>query len=859
MISLNLRTLWRRLAVLRRRIRRDGAQRLDANTATEREQAIIRVFMGGAVILYMLASGVEVELLGVAAGIRLLSLFYLLSSLALLIQVVRADEPSASRRYVGILLDLSCTTAAMAVSGEAGAPLLGLYLWIIVGNGFRFGVPSLVVSAIVSFVGFSGVIVYSEYWSQHPLLGVSYLLILILIPAYVAALLTKLRRAMHRAREASAHKSQFLAKMSHELRTPLNGVIGMSDLLMDSSIGSKEREFVKTIHRSGKTLLAIIDNVLDFSKIEAGRLPIQTVEIDIHQLVAEAVSMFSQQAQRKGITLTSEFDYRAPFSVLGDALHIRQVLMNLIGNAVKFTDVGSVVVRVKPLPERHGDDRLMLHFEVEDSGIGIAAEDQIGIFESFRQANADTARRFGGTGLGTAIARELVHLMGGRIGLHSQLGVGSLFWFELPLELVPLSAPDADEVLSGERALVVGRGEEARRLLNALSAMGLHADVTPRVSGATALMSEAIDAGKGYGLVLVLERHVDPNAPPTWLHGGAGQSDALHFLVSAKAAGDTANSFRAGFDGVLTLPLRREELRNAVHAARSLRLLPENVVSLVDYYRRIAPVDRARLHVLVAEDNEINRQVLRAILERAGHRLTVVDDGEAALDALQGGDGVFDLMILDKGMPGRSGLSVFQAQRFMYPQAPIPTIILSADATEVAIRECLDAGVDAYLTKPVESRRLLETIARLAENGPGRDAPGETKRQSEVQVGVDPAAVDREKLRSLRQLGEDSSFFSELVSGFRRDAERSLLDMADALKAADYPALRSAIHALEGSAKEMGATGLAAAVVQLRELKPFELQLPKARERLEVLRACLSGTLERIMREESESKEEHAH
>jgi two-component system sensor histidine kinase RpfC len=310
---------------------------------------------------------------------------------------------------------------------------------------------------------------------------------------------------------------------------------------------------------------------------------------------------------------------------------------------------------------------------------------------------------------------------------------------------------------------------------------------------------------------------------------------------------------------VLGLPLRRDELLNAVHAARSARALPENVVSLADYYRRLVPAERARLHVLVAEDNDTNRRVLRAILERAGHRLTVVEHGEAALDAIQDNADSFDLMVLDKNMPGRSGLDVFRAQRFMNPRVPIPTIILSADATDVAMHECLEAGVDAFLTKPVESRRLLETIARLGDRRRPRQIVHAAPPITGGGLPSDAVLVDEEKLQSLRRLGGDiDGFYDELVRGFQRDAERAILDIAAALSSSEYPALRAAVHALEGSARELGALSLADMASQFRGLKPFELRSPRAEELLGQLRSMLSSTLQLLTAPLVQSQDDQA-
>ncbi|WP_295878764.1 ATP-binding protein [uncultured Thiohalocapsa sp.] len=729
--------------------RRGGERRGDS----EREQAIIRLVLGGIVVLYMVTAGSEGADAQSVATVRWVGGLFLLAAAVLLLAALRGLGPAYVRRSFGILLDLSGTSLMMAVSGESGAPLLGIYLWVIVGNGFRYDTRYLALATALSVIGFSLAALSSPYWHAHPFFALSYLLVLLIIPSYVAALLGKLHRAVRQAEAASSAKSRFLAKMSHELRTPLNGVIGVSDLLLDADLRGQERELVRTIHASGRTLLGIIDNILDFSKIEAGRINIAPAQLDLRRLVSETVAMFGAEARRKGIALDTHLDPRLPPAVRGDPLHIRQVLMNLLGNAVKFTESGGVTVRVLCADDDAASSSLDVRFEVEDTGIGIAIADQPHIFESFRQANPGTARRYGGTGLGTAIARELVRLMDGRIGFRSSAGEGSLFWFELPLARVPLAA-------------VAGAADSA----------------------------EAPD---------------DP----------------------AAAAMDARGSAAAG--------------------------AAENILSLTDHHRRQAP--GRGLKVLVAEDNDANRRVLRAVLERAGHRLVMVEDGEAALDVLEAQGGSLDLLVLDKNMPGRCGLEVFRAQRFMYPQDPIPTIILSADATDAALAEARDAGVDAYLTKPVEGRRLLDSIARVARAAAGdggADSTGahaamsaEPNRSEPPQgsaVGGDEPLLDPHKLASLRGLDAGSGFFEQLVSGFREDAERAVDGVAEALRDADYPALRRALHALEGSAVELGARRLVGAARRLRSLRPFELDSAQARRLLGELREILATTLQAL-------------
>ena len=298
-------------------------------------------------------------------------------------------------------------------------------------------------------------------------------------------------------------------------------------------------------------------------------------------------------------------------------------------------------------------------------------------------------------------------------------------------------------------------------------------------------------------------------------------------------------------------------VENAVHALRSLVAMPENVVSLAEHYRRVSTPGQGPLSILVAEDNETNQRVLRAILERAGHRLTMVDDGDDALDKLQQDAEQFDLMLLDRNLPGRNGLDIFRAQRFMQPSASIPTIILSADATEHSISESLAAGVDAYLTKPVESRKLLETIARLADAQLAPpDSPSSDANVSNSHPLVSWQLTDKSKIESLRELDDDGEFFADLVAGFSRDVDRSLSDLASAIDAGDYAQLRNALHALGGSARELGALALVATAEEFKTLKPFELSSQRAKAMLTRLRQVKQETLMSLAEPQTESKDD---
>jgi two-component system sensor histidine kinase RpfC len=310
------------------------------------------------------------------------------------------------------------------------------------------------------------------------------------------------------------------------------------------------------------------------------------------------------------------------------------------------------------------------------------------------------------------------------------------------------------------------------------------------------------------------------------------------------------------FENVLRLPLVKQELANAVLASGSMTAMPENVVSLAEHYRRVSTQAQGPLSILVAEDNETNQRVLRAILERAGHALTLVQDGEAALDELQQDDAQFDLLLLDRNLPARNGLDVYRAYRFMRPSGKIPTIMLSADATERSISESLAAGIDAYLTKPVESRKLLDTVARLTDRTPDDDREPEPKRGSALDSVADPPLLDRGTIATLRELDEDGEFYSDLIAGFNHDADNALREIASALEDGDYPQLRRALHALDGSARELGALRLVAISAEFKTLKPFELSSANAKALLTRLVNAKKETLESLDQPEAASQDD---
>ena len=810
-------------------------ERIQARPDTEFQQAVVRLCIVVSFYLYF-ALGWSEPSPAVAAQVHFLGTSLTLISLALMIGALVDPGVSVARRGIGMALDFTVATYMLAISNETGAPIVATYLWVTLGNGFRYGMRYLLVSTLASAAGFIVVYQLNPFWHAHTPLWWAIWLTLVVVPLYAANLLKQLHNAIKRAEEASQAKSNFLANMSHELRTPLNGVIGVADLLAETKLDKEQKEFAQVIHASAHTLLELIDNVLDISRIESGRVLTTNEDFDLHRTVNGTIAMMEPQARGKGLVLASHIAPQTPFQLHGDARHLRQILINLIGNAIKFTEHGRVDIYIRPIGQA---DPQRLRFEVVDTGIGIPEEALSRVFDSFTQADPTITRRFGGSGLGTTIAKQLVEALGGQIGLHSREGEGTTFWFELPFTLrASQPGPVPEQFDTPMRVAILASGELTTRIQSVIRNWGADPVAVDNTTRLAAELSAYLSGGTPLGAVVV-ERSALPGDPVACLNLLRDDPNLAFLPViliesdAHAALSQDAQLIHDGFASVLRTPVNTTLLFNAIHAAIS-RDMPPNVVSLADHFQSQAGLAPG-LRILVAEDNPVNQRVLRGLLEHAGHKTYLAHDGEEALALLEADDESFDLAIIDMHMPQLSGPEVVQRWRFM-ETGHLPVIMLTADARAEARTVCEDAGADTFLTKPINGRELLDSIARIA----GQRA--HTAAVAAPPTTPEPSELDESVLDDLAQMG-GTTFVEDLLGSFTEDSQRALRDIERALAAQDYGQWHDQLHMLKGGASDVGAQQLARRCAEAEHVKPFELSSGLAEARLDAVRSALGNTL----------------
>ncbi|WP_260987528.1 hybrid sensor histidine kinase/response regulator [Roseomonas gilardii] len=818
------------------------AARLRRRPDKEHEIALNRVAIAlGALVYFFLVVPSDASL----EEARWLCAAFAIATMLIFGHLVIRPGVSVLRRLAGIVLDLGILSGGLLSGGVYVAALYPLYLWVIFGNGFRFGIAYLGVAAGLSILAFGTIIHVSPYWQANYPLALGLLAGLIVLPGYAAMLIRKLSLARDQAEQASQAKSLFLASVSHELRTPVTAIIGMNDLLRRTPLQPEQREMTGTVQTSARALISLIDDLLNLSRLDAGRIAFEQVVFDPVAVLRDAGRLVTAQALEKDLRLSFHVTPRSTGLLRGDRRRLGEVLLNLAGNAVKFTQQGGVVLALDMQEQAGG---ILLRLEVSDTGIGIAPEAQERIFESFTQAHDRIANDFGGTGLGLSISRRLVRAQGGDIGVRSRLGRGSTLWLILPME--PAAAEELPAPAPWPAVVLVRDASLLPALERVAGPAGLHLALLRDRDEARRRLAAPAPAGEGPRMLILLgeepaaaertEEEPGPQALPDLPLEAARLPVLLIRPDTFPGLPEPARRF--GALAILSARRLEAELPPVLRAAHTLWRAES------EEERRLPGGRTTGRHILVVDDNRVNQKVLSRMLETGGHAVTLACNGEEALDLLERDS--FDLVVMDVNMPVMGGLEATKLYRMASLGQPhLPIVALTADATSQAREKALEAGMDACLTKPIDLETLLDLVERLLAGKPPSAAPVRrpapplsvvpppdeppsrpatvmppwtvyenprpepppapvpshlTPHDTGAPDAAGQALLDETMLDNLETLG-GAAFVADVVASFLTEAAAHLEEVQKAVRLEDGATFRDRVHALRSSAANVGA------------------------------------------------------